>query len=54
MDYRHGDSLYHIKVFNPEGVNHGVKSIKIDGRSIREDYIPLREDQKEYHVEIIL
>lgn len=54
VDYRHGDSLYHIKVFNPEGVNHGVKSIKIDGRSIREDYIPLREDQKEYHVEIIL
>ena len=54
ISYRHNDSQYIIKVINPYGVNRGVSEIKIDGKIIEENYIPLKEDKEQYFVEVFL
>ncbi|MCR1899749.1 DUF3131 domain-containing protein [Irregularibacter muris] len=54
MQYRYQDTLYEIKVYNPQGVNTGIKEIKIDGNIIKEEYIELKNDQKVYKVEVKL
>ncbi len=54
LSYRYGNSRYIIRVLNPHGLSRGVANIKIDGKSLRENYIPLREDKKQYEVEVVI
>ena len=44
---------YKIQVFNPQHVNHGVKSMNVDGKSIENNLLPMFENGI-HEVEIIL
>lgn len=50
LRYRHGGSVYDIKVVNPEGVSSEVLSIEVDGQLITEEFIPLTDEEKTYQV----
>jgi cyclic beta-1,2-glucan synthetase len=41
LRYRHGEAVYEIKVENPEGHQHGVSWIELDGRRLADGQIPL-------------
>ena len=41
VSYRDGDGELHIVVENPDGVEHGVRRIEIDGREAVDGRIPL-------------
>jgi len=47
-------AVYEITVKNPNGVEHGVKSMKIDGNEIQGNLINPHRDGKTYKVEIVL
>jgi len=46
-------TTYHIQVKNPANVQKGVKEIKVDGKAIEGNIIPI-SDSKEVHVEVIM
>ncbi len=50
--YRFGKSIYEIKVYNPDGKNTGVEEIKINGIIQKEKEVILRDDGKNYNIEI--
>jgi cyclic beta-1,2-glucan synthetase len=54
MDYRHGDSIYHINVENPAGVNRGVDQVILDGEPVPEGKIPLLDDRQVHEVVVRL
>jgi cyclic beta-1,2-glucan synthetase len=41
LSYRHGEALYEIQVENPQGRQHGVSWVEMDGRRLPEKVIPL-------------
>jgi cyclic beta-1,2-glucan synthetase len=41
LRYRHGEALYEIQVENPQGRQHGVSWVELDGRRLPEKVIPL-------------
>jgi cyclic beta-1,2-glucan synthetase len=41
LRYRHGEAVYDIQVENPEGRQHGVSRVEIDGRRQADKLIPL-------------
>jgi cellobiose phosphorylase len=47
-------AVYHIQVSNPDGVSKGVVSIKVDGRSLHSNLLPVFADGKEHRVEMVL
>jgi cellobiose phosphorylase len=48
------NAFYHIEVKNPGHVNKGVKSLFVDGKSVKGQVIPVFDDGNEHLVEIIL
>jgi cyclic beta-1,2-glucan synthetase len=54
MTYRHGGTIYQITVENPDGVNRGVKAIKMDGEEVSEEGIPLVDDGDRHEVEVTM
>jgi cyclic beta-1,2-glucan synthetase len=53
--YRHGSSLYRIRVENPEGVCRGVSRLTLDGSELsRETLIPLSDDGHEHRIQVVL
>lgn len=54
IKYKYFDTHYEINIYNPEGVNRGIKEIEMDGKGIKEQYIPLKDDKKLHKVEILL
>jgi cellobiose phosphorylase len=46
--------MYHIKVENPHGKEHGVKTVFVDGKEIEGNILPLFNDGKIHHVKAIL
>jgi cyclic beta-1,2-glucan synthetase len=54
LTYRDGETLYHIHVHNPQGVNRGVSQIKLDGKIMFEDHLPLLEDGGRHEVYVEL
>jgi cyclic beta-1,2-glucan synthetase len=41
VSYRHGEALYEIQVENPQGLQHGVSCIEMDGRRMLGEVITL-------------
>ncbi len=53
--YRHGNSLYRIRVENPKGVCRGVSRIELDGVPLEADaLIPLCDDGREHEALVVL
>jgi cellobiose phosphorylase len=52
--YRYLQSDYQIEVKNPQGTYRGVKSITVNGRALKNNFLPLAGDGKDYQVEVIL
>jgi cyclic beta-1,2-glucan synthetase len=52
--YSYQESTYIIEVKNPGHVQSGVKQVLLDGSPVEGQKIPLRNDQHEYTVEVIL
>ncbi|MFB0535237.1 MAG: GH36-type glycosyl hydrolase domain-containing protein, partial [Anaerolineae bacterium] len=47
-------AVYQIKVKNPDHVCRGVKSVKVDGKEIAGNVVPVFEDGKTHQVEVIM
>ncbi|HLA07388.1 MAG TPA: protein ndvB, partial [Anaerolineales bacterium] len=54
IHYRFGSSMYHIRVENPRGLNHGVSQIVMDGRVFTDKNIPLLDDDQIHEVVVTL
>jgi cyclic beta-1,2-glucan synthetase len=54
MTYRQNGTIYSIQVENPEGVNRGIREVKLDGKVIADGKIPLIQDGEEHTVWVIL
>lgn len=46
--------LYDIHISNPDGVNKGVKQIKVDGKIVKSNLLKTSSGQKKHKVEVIL
>lgn len=47
-------AIYDFVVRNPEGINKGVALVKLDGRKLEGNFIPVQEPGGEYRVEVIM
>ena len=54
MKYRYGNTLYHIKVKNPNGKTGPEGELKLDGEVVEENRIRLIDDGKVYEIEVEL
>jgi cyclic beta-1,2-glucan synthetase len=54
ITYRHGLAVYHIKVENPRGVEHGVSEVVVDGQKRENKDIALADDGKTHEVRVVL
>jgi cyclic beta-1,2-glucan synthetase len=55
ITYRHGGTVYHIGVENPNGVSRGVSRVILDGTVLPgEGLVPLSDDGGEHHVQVVL
>ncbi|MDX1663143.1 MAG: glucoamylase family protein [Candidatus Promineifilaceae bacterium] len=52
--YRHGQTLYRIRVENPDGVSEGVVEVLLDGNSLADGRIPLIDDGERHDVRVVL
>ncbi len=52
IDYRYGQAVYHIHVINPEGLNVGVKEIRLNNEVLPQKDIPLLDEERQYEVEV--
>jgi cyclic beta-1,2-glucan synthetase len=54
MTYRYGETVYQIKVENPEGVNRGVKAVVLDGDELSDGSVPLQDDGDRHQVHVTM
>jgi len=54
MTFRSRNAEYRIAVENPDGVNRGVRSVDVDGRTIAGGLIPIIDDGGVHHVRVVL
>ena len=54
ISYRFGRAMYHIRVENPRGLNHGVGQIVMDGRILTDKNIPLLDDEQIHKIIVTL
>jgi len=47
-------ACYEITVSNPQHVQHGIKSVEIDGQGLADNILPIYSDGSEHHVRVIL
>ncbi len=52
--YRYGESVYRVKVANPDGVNRGVSTIELDGQLLSEPAVPLVSDGNDHDVYVCM
>ncbi|MGA9121465.1 MAG: glucoamylase family protein [Bacteroidota bacterium] len=50
MSYRHGESIYEIRVENPDHCEHGVSWVEMDGQRLEGGVIPLSQDFVKHRV----
>ena len=54
IHYQFGESLYLIEVHNPEHLAHHVLETMLDGQLLEGNSIPLVNDKKQHHVDVIM
>ncbi|NLA58293.1 MAG: glycosyl transferase [Firmicutes bacterium] len=54
ITYRFRSTIYEITVMNPDGVETGVAEVRLDGTSLAEKLVPLRDDGGEHRVTVIM
>ncbi|MDQ4078141.1 MAG: glycosyl transferase family 36, partial [Chloroflexota bacterium] len=54
LTYQYGESIYQIRVENPEGLNRGVKRVELDGEVVVEGAIPLVNDGRRHKVVVVM
>jgi cyclic beta-1,2-glucan synthetase len=54
MTYRYGQTTYGIVVENPDRICRGVRSVELDGNSIRGEAIKLVQDGHRHEVRVVL
>jgi len=54
LSYRVGDTSYHIRVENPDGVNQGVSQVISDGKILSQKGIPILNDGQKHNVNILM
>ena len=54
VEYNYGDTKYHIRVENPNGVYHAVSQVIMDGQILSEHVIHLRDDGNEHEIVMAL
>lgn len=54
IEYRYGDASYRIVVRNPDGVQHGVQRVMLDGEDLPDEIVPLAHDGESHAVEVWL
>jgi cellobiose phosphorylase len=54
ITFRHRSTTYHIRVENPDGAEHGVRSVMLDGQPRADGVIPLTDDGGEREVRVVL
>jgi cyclic beta-1,2-glucan synthetase len=52
--YRHRSTTYRIGVQNPEGVEHGVQAVTVDGQPREDRSIPLADDGGNHEVSVVM
>jgi cyclic beta-1,2-glucan synthetase len=54
LTYRNGETSYHIRVENPDGVNLGVRRVTLDGEDLSGGEIPLLGDGLQHEVRVLM
>jgi cyclic beta-1,2-glucan synthetase len=54
VSYRYGDTVYHITVENPEGINRGVRSVKLEEEDLPSKQLPLDGSGGTRYVRVLL
>jgi cyclic beta-1,2-glucan synthetase len=54
LDYRHGETVYAIRVSNPAGVSRGVVRVSVDGQAVDGGRIELLDDGRRRAIEVEL
>ncbi|KPU45143.1 N,N'-diacetylchitobiose phosphorylase [Oxobacter pfennigii] len=54
MKYNYQDTQYIITVKNPYGTNHGVKKVYLDGGVVEDNIIPLTNDNRDHHIDVLM
>ncbi len=54
IQYRYGNSIYHINVKNPNGRNTGVERFILDGNEIEEKQVILNPNGEVHHIEVLI
>jgi cyclic beta-1,2-glucan synthetase len=54
ISYRHAETVYEIRVENPEGINRGVAWVEIDGRRLEDAAIPLDTMAVKHRVRVMM
>jgi cellobiose phosphorylase len=52
LDYRHGETVYAIRVSNPARVSRGVVRVLVDGRTVEGGRIELLDDGRRRAIEV--
>ena len=54
ISYKYGDSIYNIKVENPNNKNIGIEKFILNGQEIEEKQVKLIDDGKVYDIKVIM
>lgn len=54
INYRHGSTLYQIRIENPHNVSHGIVSLELDGVAQRTAEVVLQNDERQHNIRIVL
>jgi cyclic beta-1,2-glucan synthetase len=54
LKYRHQSTVYEITVLNPDGVERGIREIRLDGTILEERSIPIKDDGGTHQVTVIM
>lgn len=54
LTYKFGLTSYLINVENPDGVNRGIQRVLLDGRTLKDNIIPLSNDGGKHEVQVVL
>jgi cellobiose phosphorylase len=54
MEYQYGQTVYRIRVENPDRVQHGVRKVTLDGKPLPGQDIPLADNGRPHRIRVVL